>query len=209
MRILLALAFAAGSLAAQPSAPQVAGALPPVRTLGKKIASSTELLGAVSQARALPGGRVLVNDNLGRKVVLFDPTLQSYTIVADTTVPFFKDPVTGRVQINPTAGRTVYLAWNTLVGAIGSANTTSIVNLTTSTDGGQTFSGALRVNNNFVYDPPPDRVFHTHDSAPSVAVTMPPKMPPRMMMGSVSAQNAFLKARPSSLHWKICSTGQL
>ena len=38
---------------------------------------------------------------------------------------------------------------------------------------------------------------------------MPPKIPPRMMMGSVSAQNAFLKARQSLPHWKISSTGQL
>jgi hypothetical protein len=85
MRSLLALTLAASSALAQPSGPQAAGALPPVRTLGTKIASSTELLGAVSQARALPDGRVLVNDNLGRKVVLFDRTLQSYTVVADTT----------------------------------------------------------------------------------------------------------------------------
>ncbi len=46
---------------------------------------STELLGSVSSARSLPGGRVLVNDISGRKVVLFDSTLTSFTIVADTT----------------------------------------------------------------------------------------------------------------------------
>jgi hypothetical protein len=60
-------------------------ALPAIRTLGKPSAVSKDLLGAVSQVRALPGGRLLVNDNLGRKVVMFDPTLSSYTVVADTT----------------------------------------------------------------------------------------------------------------------------
>lgn len=86
MRSLLALSLAvAGVAAAQPTGPQAAGALPPVRTLGRTIASSAELLGAVSQTRALPDGRVLVNDNLGRKVVLFDRTLQTFSVVADTT----------------------------------------------------------------------------------------------------------------------------
>lgn len=78
------LAILAGVASAQaPGA--TSNALPPIRSLGKVTAASTELLGAVSQVRALPGGRVLVNDNLGRKVVLFDPTLATFKIVADTT----------------------------------------------------------------------------------------------------------------------------
>jgi hypothetical protein len=89
MRSLLRLTFVAsalaGSLSAQPTGPQAAGALPPVRTLGKQLATSTELLGAVSQVRALPDGRLLVNDNAGRKVVLFDKMLRSFSIIADTT----------------------------------------------------------------------------------------------------------------------------
>ncbi|MCC7195007.1 MAG: hypothetical protein IT356_05570 [Gemmatimonadaceae bacterium] len=59
--------------------------MPPIRPLGKVVAASAELLGAVSQVRALPDGRVLVNDNRGRKVALFDPSLSSFTVVADTT----------------------------------------------------------------------------------------------------------------------------
>lgn len=62
-----------------------AGALPAIRPLGKAKATSADLLGAVSQVRALPDGRVLVNDNLGRKVVLYDAALKTATIVADTT----------------------------------------------------------------------------------------------------------------------------
>lgn len=59
--------------------------LPPIHQLGPVEHQSKELLGAVSAARALPGGRVLVNDNSGRKVVLFDETLGSFEVVADTT----------------------------------------------------------------------------------------------------------------------------
>jgi hypothetical protein len=85
VRLTAAMALVAPAAFAQPTGPQLSAALPPVRTLGKTIASSSELLGAVSQVRALPDGRLLVNDNAGRKVALFDRTLQSFTIVADTT----------------------------------------------------------------------------------------------------------------------------
>lgn len=81
--VLAAAAGAPASSRAQAGAP--AAAMPPIRPLGKVVASSTELLTAVSQVRALPDGRVLVNDNGGRKVVLFDPNLAAFTVVADTT----------------------------------------------------------------------------------------------------------------------------
>lgn len=84
IRLALIGAAVAGAAGAQAPAAS-SSALPPVRSLGKPSAVSKDLLGAVSQVRALPGGRVLVNDNLGRKVVMFDPTLASYTVVADTT----------------------------------------------------------------------------------------------------------------------------
>jgi hypothetical protein len=61
------------------------GKVLPVRPLGAVEHASTELLAAVSAVRALPGGRVLVNDISGRKVVLFDSTLATTTIIADTT----------------------------------------------------------------------------------------------------------------------------
>jgi hypothetical protein len=65
----------------------VAGAqqLPPVRPLGPVLATSTEPLAAVSQVRALPGGRVLVHDLTGRRVLLLDSTFKSVTVVADST----------------------------------------------------------------------------------------------------------------------------
>jgi hypothetical protein len=60
-------------------------ALPPVRQLGAAIARSEEPLGAVSTAVPLPGGKVLVNDILRRRVVLFDSTLALRAVVADST----------------------------------------------------------------------------------------------------------------------------
>ena len=58
---------------------------PPIRPLAKAHATSVELLGAVSQVRALPDGHVLVNDNLGRKVAMYDKSLANPVVVADTT----------------------------------------------------------------------------------------------------------------------------
>ena len=78
VRATLALLCAAGGAAG-------AQALPPIHALGPVEHKSTELLGAVSAVRALPGGRVLVNDNSGRKVVLFEPSLATFSVVADTT----------------------------------------------------------------------------------------------------------------------------
>jgi hypothetical protein len=69
---------AAGSLAG-------AQALPPVRQLGPVTAVDKEPLGAISGVRQLPDGRVLVNDIVGRRVVMFDSTLSNITVVADTT----------------------------------------------------------------------------------------------------------------------------
>ena len=59
--------------------------LPPIHNLGDVESKSKDLFGAVSSVRALPGGRVLVNDNSGRKVVLFDAALSQFTVIADTT----------------------------------------------------------------------------------------------------------------------------
>lgn len=59
--------------------------LPPVRALGTTVARSTEPMGSVSAAVPLPGGKVLVNDILGRRVLLFDSTLTTFTVVADST----------------------------------------------------------------------------------------------------------------------------
>ena len=88
----LATLAAAGSAPAQPPAAPAAGAgapsaaaLPPIRPLGPVEAEATELLGALVGVRELPGRRVLANDSRGRRVVLFDSALTSFTVVADST----------------------------------------------------------------------------------------------------------------------------
>jgi hypothetical protein len=59
--------------------------LPPIHQLGPVEHASKELLGSVTQALALPEGRVLVHDIRRRRVVLFDSTLGSFTVIADAT----------------------------------------------------------------------------------------------------------------------------
>lgn len=58
--------------------------LPPLRALGPALASSGPL-GALSAVRALPGGRVLVNDPATRRVLMLDSTMKIVAVVADTT----------------------------------------------------------------------------------------------------------------------------
>ncbi len=91
-------------------------------------------------------------------------------VAVDTSVPFFKDPTTGRVQLDPAAGKAVYVAWNTLVGAAGTANTASVVHIAASSDRGRSFTGETQVNDFVQYFPPPNTnppVF-THDSSPAL-----------------------------------------
>lgn len=59
--------------------------LPPIRPLGPIVHTAAEKLGAVSTVRQLPGGRVLVNDIVGHRVLMFDSTLATATVVADST----------------------------------------------------------------------------------------------------------------------------
>ncbi len=59
--------------------------LPPVHPLGPVLARSTEQMGTVTTARALPGGRVLINDVFGHRVLLLDSTFTMLTVVADST----------------------------------------------------------------------------------------------------------------------------
>src|SRR6266480_5282288 len=73
------------AIAAAPDAPSLAQSLPPVRQLGPVTAVAKEPLGAVSSVRQLPNGRVLVNDIIGRRVLMFDSSLSNVMVVADTT----------------------------------------------------------------------------------------------------------------------------
>ena len=58
--------------------------LPPIRQLGAVTATATEKLGLVNNIRPLADGRVYVNDPMGRRVILFDAALQTFSIVADS-----------------------------------------------------------------------------------------------------------------------------
>jgi hypothetical protein len=75
----------ASALALIAAASASAQQLPPVRQLGTTVAKSSESFATIIAARQLPGGRVLVNDPIGRRVVMFDSALTSVTIVADST----------------------------------------------------------------------------------------------------------------------------
>ncbi len=79
----LVLAAVAVAALAPPVAAQ--SKLPPVRQLPNPTARTTEPLSAVSAAVPLPGGKVLVNDVLQRRVVMFDSALTMMSVVADST----------------------------------------------------------------------------------------------------------------------------
>ncbi|MCU0622936.1 MAG: hypothetical protein MUF53_03615 [Gemmatimonadaceae bacterium] len=81
---------------------------PAPRPIGPVVATSVGALGAVSAVRPLPGGRVLVNDIVGRQVLLFDSTLASPQVVADTT------PATGSAYAGRFAGLVPYRGDSTL-----------------------------------------------------------------------------------------------
>ena len=77
---LLALFGVAGALGAQSKGLE----LPPIRQLGAVTATSAEKLGPIANIRPLPDGRVYVNDPFGRRVLLFDASLKTFTIIADS-----------------------------------------------------------------------------------------------------------------------------
>lgn len=59
---------------------------PPVRPLGPVVSKATEsFVSPMLTIRALPGGRVLVNDIASRRVLLLDSALAKSAVVADTT----------------------------------------------------------------------------------------------------------------------------
>jgi hypothetical protein len=56
----------------------------PLRKLGAAEAKTTDTISAVSSLRALPDGRVFVDDNQQRRLILLDSSLKRIKIVADT-----------------------------------------------------------------------------------------------------------------------------
>jgi hypothetical protein len=79
LRLNLAVVIAAIASTARAQSP------PAVRPLGPVLSRSAEPLGSVAQVRALPGGRVIVHDITGRRVLLFDSTFKNFTVIADST----------------------------------------------------------------------------------------------------------------------------
>jgi hypothetical protein len=75
-RLIVITALAVSTASAQSIKP---------RPLGAVKATSKELLGNPSLARALPNGSVIVNDIGRRRLLMLDQTLESYTVIADST----------------------------------------------------------------------------------------------------------------------------
>ena len=67
------------------SAGSQAPTLPPIRRLSPPVATSKKTFGRIMSIRALPNGRVLVNDFGTRRLVLTDTSLANMNVVADTT----------------------------------------------------------------------------------------------------------------------------
>jgi len=78
MRKLCILLAAAAPLGAQQA--------PPVRLIDLPSASSKPIIGNAVAVRALPGGRVLVNDVQKRQLLMFDQSLSNFTVVADSVL---------------------------------------------------------------------------------------------------------------------------
>jgi hypothetical protein len=56
----------------------------PIRTLAPVLEKTTETIGIFAGLRHLPDGRVVVNDALRRRMLVFDATLATYTVSADS-----------------------------------------------------------------------------------------------------------------------------
>lgn len=79
------MALVATSALANAQAPTSSAARPAIRPISPVVASTSDSLGMVNNIRALPGGRVLVNDATNRRVLLLDSTMKLVRVVADTT----------------------------------------------------------------------------------------------------------------------------
>ena len=84
-RLFITLAAATALASAASLAGAQAQQRPPVRPLGPVVATSGETFGNIAGIRALPGGRLLVNDVTGRRVVMLDKALAHSMNVADST----------------------------------------------------------------------------------------------------------------------------
>ena len=58
---------------------------PPIRQIGPVVAKAKESFGNITGVRQLSDGHLLVNDIPNRRVLMFDPSLGSFTVIADST----------------------------------------------------------------------------------------------------------------------------
>jgi hypothetical protein len=58
---------------------------PAIRPIGAVVAKATEPFGGINGVRQLSDGHVLVNDIAKRRVLMFDPSLGTFTVIADST----------------------------------------------------------------------------------------------------------------------------
>jgi hypothetical protein len=84
-RILTATALSLATTGTLHAQPGTSASRPAIRPLGAVASTSAEPLGLVNNIRALPGGKLLVNDMSGRRVLLMDSTFKVLKVVADTT----------------------------------------------------------------------------------------------------------------------------
>ncbi len=77
--------FAAVALIAMTASAVGAQQRPPIRQLGATVGKTTETFLNVTSVRPLSDGSLLVNDISGRRLVLFDPQLKTFTLIADST----------------------------------------------------------------------------------------------------------------------------
>jgi len=84
-RLLYAAAASLAAAAPLSAQPGTSTSRPPIRALGAVTATTKDSLGMVSNVRALPGGKLLVNDMTGRRVLLMDSDFKILKVVADTT----------------------------------------------------------------------------------------------------------------------------
>ena len=109
-----------GVIVSIPFAVRVAGAQSdagrniPVRTVADAIATATETFGAILGVRQLSDGRVFVNDAARRKLLLFEPALDRFTVIADTAAGATNDYVTSPAPIIRYLGDSTFFAPFTL-----------------------------------------------------------------------------------------------
>ncbi|HEY2824223.1 MAG TPA: hypothetical protein VGI83_01630 [Gemmatimonadales bacterium] len=86
VRTRLAITVAASLGLVTPAVAQQAPAPPPpIRALGPITAVTKDSIAAVSTAVATAGGKILLNDITAHRVLMFDSTLRTMTVVADST----------------------------------------------------------------------------------------------------------------------------